>query len=233
MTARTHVYVMTHSPTQTGKYGIADLDSWRIAEHESRGWRLYRAVLMPSRRAALQVERIVKVRLRADGVSARMPADRMPQHGHSETVNLDEVPAPDLWKRVLDAAGEVEAQADASRVVLFLAIREGDYYLVVGTDTPLGPSLGSPECVPGAQLAADGWLVYAANTTVAAAQEALRGLRAWAATSDAIDSEVSCAEEWPVPMLRNIYELTDTADDVLGQARIAIGVQLNRILADA
>ncbi|MFE2718962.1 hypothetical protein ACFXKI_45430 [Streptomyces mirabilis] len=233
MVTPTHVYVVTHSATQTGKYGIADLDSWRIAEHRSQGWHLYRAVLLPSRQAALQVERSVEAQLRADGVSARMPADLMPQRGHSETVNLDEVPAPDLWNRVLVAAAEVEAQADTTRVVLFLAVLEGDRFLVVGTDTPLGPSQGSPECALGEELAAEGWLVYASNMTAVAAEAALRGLRQWADAAGVSDSEELRTDEWPVPLLRNAYVLNGPADEELGQARIAVGVSLSRIFADA
>jgi hypothetical protein len=157
----------------------------------------------------------------------------MPQRGHSETVNLDEVPAADLWNRVLVAAGEVEAQADTTRVVLFLAIMEGDRFLVVGTDTPFGPSQGSPECALGEELAAEGWLVYVANMTAAAAEGALRGLRQWADTAGVIDSEALRTDEWPVPLLRNTYVLKGTADEVLSQARIAVGVLLNPIFADA
>ncbi|OEJ22157.1 hypothetical protein AR457_40500 [Streptomyces agglomeratus] len=172
----THVYVVTHSATQIGKVGIAGFDSTRIAQHRSQGWHLYRAVLLPSRETARQVERSVLRQLRSDGVSARMPADRMPQGGQSETVNLDEVPPADLWDRVVAAAGEVQAQADMSRVVLFLARLNGTRLLAVGTDEPLGPSKGSPECAGGEELAADGWQVYAVNMTAAASEAALRGL---------------------------------------------------------
>ncbi|MEU1502904.1 hypothetical protein [Streptomyces sp. NPDC005732] len=228
----THVYVVTHSATQTGKYGVASLNTSRIARHRARGWHLYRAVLLPSREAALQVERSVEARLRADGVSARMPADRMPQRGHSETVNLDQVSAQDLWSRVLVAAAEVEAQADTSRVVLFLAVLEGEHFLVAGTDTPIGPSQGSPECALGEELAAEGWLVYAANMTSTAAEDALRGLRQWASTAGASDSEEMRTEEWPVPLLRSTYVLHGRADEELGQARIAVGVSLSRISPD-
>ncbi|MGY0064009.1 hypothetical protein ACWY4P_47440 [Streptomyces sp. LZ34] len=98
-------------------------------------------------------------------------------------MNLDEVSAADLWDRVVAAAGEVQAQADMSRVVLFLARMDGARVLVVGTDEPLGPSKGSPECAVGEELAADGRLVYAANMTAAASDAALRGLGKWAATA--------------------------------------------------
>ncbi|WP_225629570.1 hypothetical protein [Streptomyces werraensis] len=73
----THVYVVTHSATGVGKVGIAGLDSARIDQHRSQGWHLYRAVLLPSREAARQVERSVLRQLKIDGVNARMPADRM------------------------------------------------------------------------------------------------------------------------------------------------------------
>jgi hypothetical protein len=220
----THVYVVTHSATQVGKVGIAGLDSARIAQHRSRGWHLYRAVLLPSQEAARQVEQSVLRRLKADGVGARMPADRMPQGGHSETVNLDEVPAADLWDRVVAAARDVQAQADTSRVVLFLARADGVRLLVVGTDEPLGLSKGSPECAAGEELAADGWLVYAANVTAAAAEAALRGLRRWAATAGVTESEALRTADWPVPLLRNRYVLKGPVDEEFGQARVAIGV---------
>ncbi|MGY0063633.1 hypothetical protein ACWY4P_45225 [Streptomyces sp. LZ34] len=229
----THVYVVTHSATQAGKVGIAGLDSARIAQYRSQGWHLYRAVLLPSREAALQVERSVFRQLRVDGVSARMPADRMPQGGQSETVNLDEVSAADLWGRVVTAAGEVQAQADMSRVVLFLARMDGARVLVVGTDEPLGPSKGSPECAVGEELAAEGWLVYAANMTAAASDTALRGLRKWAATVGVTEAEEMRAADWPVPLLRNRYELKGPADEEFRQARIAVGVPLHPIFADA
>jgi hypothetical protein len=109
----------------------------------------------------------------------------MPQGGHSETVNLDEVPAADLWNRVIMAVGEVEAEADTSRVVLFLAVRDGYPILVAGTDTPLGPSQGSPECALGEELAAEGWLVYAANTTGAASARRSPGTRSPAPATSA------------------------------------------------
>ncbi|MGI5438078.1 hypothetical protein ACQEV4_11840 [Streptomyces shenzhenensis] len=230
--APTHVYVVTHSATQVGKVGIADLDSARIAQHRSQGWHLYRAVLLPSREAARQVERSVFRQLKVDGVSARMPADRMPQGGQSETVNLDEVSAADLWDRVVAAAGEVQAQADMSRVVLFLARMDGARVLVVGTDEPLGPSQGSPECALGEELAADGWLVYAANMTAAASDAALRALREWAATAGVIEAEMRAAD-WPVPLLRNRYVLKGPADEEFRRARIAVGVLFHPISADA
>ncbi|MGW6891070.1 hypothetical protein [Streptomyces chartreusis] len=229
----THVYVVTHSATQVGKVGIADLDSSRIAHHRSQGWHLYRAVLLPSREAARQVERSVFRQLKADGVSARMPADRMPQGGQSETVNLDEVPAADLWDRVVAAAGEVQAQADTSRVVLFLARMDGARVLVVGTDEPLGPSKGSPECALGEELAAEGWLVHAANMTATAADAALRGLRKWADTAGVTESEEMRTADWPVPLLRNRYELKGPVDEEFRQARIAVGVPLYPIFDDA
>jgi hypothetical protein len=162
-----------------------------------------------------------------------MPAHRRPQGGQSETVNLDEVPAAELWGRMLAAAGEVQAQADMSRVVLFLARRDGDRVLVVGTDEPLGPSKGSPECAVGEELAADGRLVYAANMTAAASDAALRGLRKWAATTGVIEAEAMRAADWPVPLLRNTYVLKGTGDEEFRQARIAVGVPLPPISADA
>ncbi|MFG2304532.1 hypothetical protein [Actinacidiphila glaucinigra] len=229
----THVYVVTHSATQIGKIGIADLDSSRIAQHRSRGWHLYRAVLLPSREAARQVERSVIRQLKVDGVNARMPADRMPQGGQSETVNLDEVSAAELWDRVVAAAGELQAPADMSRVVLFLARMDGARVLVVGTDEPLGPSQGSPECALGEELAAEGWLVYAANMTAAASDTALRGLRKWADTAAVIEAEEMRAADWPVPLLRNRYVLQGPADEEFRQARIAVGVPLHPIFADA
>ncbi|GAA3147248.1 hypothetical protein GCM10010521_38090 [Streptomyces rameus] len=225
----THVYVVTHSATQVGKVGIAGLDSERIAQHRSHGWHLYRAVLLPSWEAARQVERSVFRQLKADGVSARMPADRMPQGGQSETVSLDEVPAAELWGRVVAAADEVQTQADMSRVVLFFARMDGARVLVVGTDEPLGPSQGSPECALGEELAAEGWLVYAANMTAAAAEAALRGLRKWADTAGVIESEAMRTADWPVPLLRNRYVLKAPPDEEFGQARIALGVPLHPI----
>ncbi|MEU6379562.1 hypothetical protein [Streptomyces sp. NPDC046909] len=213
----THVYVVTHSATQVGKVGIADLDSSRIAQHRSKGWHLYRAVLLPSREPARQVERSVLRQLKADGVSAHMPAERMPQGGQSETVNLDEVSAAELWKRVVAAVGDVQAQADMSRVVLFLARMEGARVLVVGTDEPLGPSKGSPECAVGEELADGGWLVYAANMTAAESDTALRGLRRWAATAGVTESEAMRTAHWPVPLLRNTYMLNGPADEEFRQ----------------
>ncbi|MEU9214483.1 hypothetical protein AB0D27_43120 [Streptomyces sp. NPDC048415] len=228
----THVYVVTHSATQVGKVGIAGLDSTRIAQHRSQGWRLYRAVLLPSREAARQVEQSVLRWLKADGVDARMPADRMPQGGQSETVNLDEVPAADLWDRVVAAARDVQAQADTTRVVLYLARMDGVRVLVVGTDEPLGRSKGSPECTAGEHLGADGWLVYAANMTAAEADAALRGLRRWAATAGVTESEAMRTADWPVPLIRNVYELKGLAGEEFGQARIAVGVSLYPIFDD-
>jgi hypothetical protein len=233
ITTPTHVYVVTHSATQVGKVGIADVDSSRITQHRSQGWHLYRAVLLPSREAARQVERSVLRQLKVDGVSARMPADRMPQGGQSETVNLDEVSAADLWDRVIAATGEVQAQADKSRVVLFLARMDGARVLVVGTDEPLGPSKGSPESAGGEELSADGWLVYAANMTAAAAEAALRGLRKWAAAAGVTESEELRTADWPVPLLRNRYVLKGPVDEEFGQARIAVGVPLTLLPADA
>ncbi|MFE7212465.1 hypothetical protein ACFU93_21220 [Streptomyces sp. NPDC057611] len=228
----THVYVVTHSATHVGKVGIGDLDSARIDEHRRRGWHLYRAVLLPSRQAADQVERSVKAQLKADGVAARMPAERMPQGGHSETVDLDEVSAAELWDWVVAAAGEVQDQADLSRVVLFLARMDGARVLVVGTDEPLGPSKGSPECANGEVLAAEGWLVYSANMTAAASETALRGLRRWAATAGATQTEAMRTADWPVPLIRNVYMLKGPADEEFKQARIAVGVPLHPILDD-
>ncbi|MFJ9576804.1 hypothetical protein ACIRQF_10540 [Streptomyces sp. NPDC101191] len=229
----THVYVVTHSATQVGKVGIADLDSSRIAQHRSQGWHLYRAVLLPSREAARQVERSVFRQLKIDGVSARMPADRMPQGGQSETVNLDDVSAADLWDRVVAAASDVQAQADMSRVVLFLARMDGVRVLVVGTDQPLGPSKRSPECAIGEELAANGWLVYAANMTAAASDAALRGLREWATTAGISEAEAMRTANWPVPLLRKTYLLKGSADEEFKQARIAVGVPLHPIFDDA
>ncbi|MFB0620261.1 hypothetical protein [Streptomyces sp. AGS-58] len=228
----THVYVVTHSATGVGKVGIAGLDAARIDQHRSQGWHLYRAVLLPSREAARQVERSVLRQLKVDGVNARMPADRMPQGGQSETVNLDEVSAADLWGRVIAAAGEVQAQADESRVVLVLARMDGGRFLVVGTDKPLGASMGSPECSLSEELAGDGWLVYTANMTAAAAEAALRGLRAWAATAGVIEDAVLREAGWPVPLLRNMYRLQGAVDEEFRQARIAVGVSLHPVSVD-
>ncbi|QER90544.1 hypothetical protein [Streptomyces tendae] len=228
----THVYVVTHSATGVGKVGIAGLDSARIDQHRSQGWHLYRAVLLPSREAARQVERSVLRQLKIDGVNARMPADRMPQGGQSETVNLDEVSAADLWGRVVAAAGEVQTQADRSRVVLVLARMDGGRVLVVGTDQPLGASKGSPECGLGEELAEDGWLVYTANMTATVAEAALRGLRDWAAKAGVIDEAALREAGWPVPLLRNTYRLQGTVDEEFRQARIAVGVSLHPYPAD-
>ncbi|WP_406113119.1 hypothetical protein [Kitasatospora purpeofusca] len=232
----THVYVVTHSAFHAGKVGIADLDSVRIAQHRSHGWHLYRAVLLPSRNAAQQVERFVLQRLRAAGVSAHMPADRMPQGGQTETVNLDEVPAVKLWDLVVAAAGEVQDQVDASRVVLFLAhaSMHGFPVLIAGTDEPHGVSKGSPECSAAQELAAGGWLVYTANMSAAQADVAVRNLRTWSAKAEAVEASVLIAEHWPVPLLRSsMYILPSAADEGFGQARIAVGVPLHRLSADA
>ncbi|WP_329027160.1 hypothetical protein [Streptomyces sp. NBC_00690] len=228
----THVYVLRHSATQVGKVGIAALNSTRIAQHQREEWNLYRAMLLPSREAARQVERSVLRRLKADGMDAHMPAARMPQGGQSETVNLDEVPEADLWDRVVTAAREVQAQADTTRVVLYLARMDGIPVLAAGTDKPLGRSKGSPECAVGKQLGAHGWLVYAANMTAAKADAALRGLRSWAATAGMTDLKSLRKVDWPTPLVRNVYPLKGPTDESFKQARIAVGVPLYPISED-
>ncbi|WP_189774718.1 hypothetical protein [Streptomyces tauricus] len=118
-------------------------------------------------------------------------------------------------------------------MVLFLARLDRTRILVVGTDEPLGPSKGSPECAIGEENAADGWLVYAANVTAAESDTALYGLRTWAATAGVLEYEEMRAAGWPVPLLRNRYLLKGPADEDFRQARIALGVQLYPIFADA
>ncbi|GJF30266.1 hypothetical protein KNE206_29660 [Kitasatospora sp. NE20-6] len=237
MTAPTHVYIVTHSAAYVGKVGIAALDSRRIDQHRNEGWHLYRAVLLPTREAAEQVERDVLRALRAHGLGARMPADRMPQGGHSETVNLDEIPAADLWQLVVAAVDDLQDQTDLSRVVLFLAHKDhADFrFIVVGTDEPRGPSMQSPECADGEELAASGWQVCTANMTAAAADAALRGLREWAAaTAGVIEDRMMRIVDCPVPLLRNAYLLvSQDPEEQVRQARIALDVPLNPVFVDA
>ncbi|MFE7764162.1 hypothetical protein [Streptomyces sp. NPDC057438] len=118
-------------------------------------------------------------------------------------------------------------------MVLSLARMDGARVLVVGTDQPLGPSKGSPECAAGEELADDGWLVCTANMTAAAADAALRDLRTWAAMAGVTEPEAMRTADWPVPLLRNTYMLNGPADEEFSQARIAAGVPLHPIFADA
>ncbi|MFI6808904.1 hypothetical protein ACIBO6_28480 [Streptomyces luteogriseus] len=68
--------------------------------------------------------------------------------------------------------------------------------------------------------------------TAAAAEAALRDLRAWAATAGVIEDAVLRDAGWPVPLLRNTYRLQGAVDEEFRQARIAVGVPLHPVPAD-
>ncbi|WP_141743711.1 hypothetical protein [Streptomyces agglomeratus] len=46
------------------------------------------------------------------------------------------------------------------------------------------------------------------------------------------ESKEMRAEDWPVPLLRNIYVLEGPADEQFSEARIALGTPLHLIFAD-
>lgn len=226
----THVYVTTHAADQAGKVGIAAFDSIRIQQHRREGWALHRALLLPFLEDARKVEGAVLRRLKADGRAGYVPSARMRQGGYSETVSLDRVPRGELWDLVVSAARDVAAEEDRSRVVLFLA-RGGERALFVGTDRPAGVSRSSPESEAGDFLAGEGCSVYAANTTAAEAETALRELRAWAARTAVTDNKALLHEALDSPeelqvALRHAYRLADPADEAFKTARIALGVPL-------
>ncbi|MFJ6784796.1 hypothetical protein [Streptomyces yangpuensis] len=230
----THVYVMTHAADQLGKVGIAALDSTRIQQHRREGWALYRALLLPSLEDARQVEGAVLRRLKADGRAGIVPSGRMRQGGYSETVSLGQVPRGELWDLVVSAAKDVAAEEDRSRVVVFLA-RRGEHALFVGTDRPAGLSRSIPETEAGKILADVGECsVYAANTTAAEAETALRSLQEWAARKAVRDNKAWLHEaldglEELQLALRHAYRLPDPADEAFKEARIALGVPLQPV----
>ncbi|MEU4359632.1 hypothetical protein [Streptomyces virginiae] len=229
----THVYVMTHAADQAGKVGVAAFNSTRIQQHRRDGWALYRALLLPSQEAARQVEGAVLRRLKADGRAGYVTSARMRQGGYSETVSLDQVPRGELWDLVVSAAKDIAAEEDRSRVVVFLA-RAGEYGLFVGKDRPAGASRSSPESEASELLASWGWSVYAANTTGADAETALRSLREWAARTAVPDIKAPLIEnldglEGAQLALRHAYRLPDPADEAFKEVRMALGVRLEQV----
>ncbi|MFE7093498.1 hypothetical protein [Streptomyces erythrochromogenes] len=227
----THVYVMTPTADQAGKVGIAALDSIRIQQHRRQGWALYRALLLPSQEDARQVEGAVLRRL--GGRAGYVLSARMRQGGYRETVSLDQVPRGELWDLVVSAAKDVAAEEDRSRVVVFLA-GGGERGLFVGTDRPAGASRSSPESEAGDFLEREGCSVYAANTTAAEAETALRALWEWAARTAVTDIKTSLHEnpdglEELRLALRHAYLLPEPADEAFKEARIALGVPLHPV----
>ncbi|MEU5150042.1 hypothetical protein AB0G42_23025 [Streptomyces yangpuensis] len=95
-------------------------------------------------------------------------------------------------------------------------------------------SQSSPESEAGDLLAGEGWAVYAANTTAAEAETALRSLQEWAARTAVRDIRASVYENFDGLEelqlgLRHAYRLPDPADEAFKAVRIALGLLLQPV----
>lgn len=95
---------MVHDQLQSGKVGIANAGSGRIAKHIRHGWSLVRTFDQATGRDALRIEQATLRWLREDQQApiALTPAD-MPQSGWTETFALHVVTSADVVAQIEQA----------------------------------------------------------------------------------------------------------------------------------
>ena len=106
------LYLMSHEEFGAFKVGIGGFASRsnRIEQHRKYGWSLFKSVNFDTAESAYDVEQEVLNWLRLDlGLPPYLSGEEMPQGGHTETVNAEEVDLLDIWKRILELKLELES----------------------------------------------------------------------------------------------------------------------------
>lgn len=102
-TAPALIYLITHKAHGAHKIGVTSTETRqsRLRAHIRHGWKIYRTRRLPTGAAARSVEVAVLAQLRDDGLAPYLSASQMPQRGHNETVDAQEITLPELWHRIL------------------------------------------------------------------------------------------------------------------------------------
>ena len=98
-----YFYVMIHQELSSLKIGIGNFDSKpdRIEAHSRKGWMLAKRYDFKVGKDAYDVEVEVLRWIRKEmGLSAHLTKELMPQSGWSETSDLQEIPIPELYRRI-------------------------------------------------------------------------------------------------------------------------------------
>jgi recombinational DNA repair protein (RecF pathway) len=102
-----YIYLMTHQELSAHKIGIGNSvrsrGRSRIAQHEKRGWKLFKQMDFEVTDDAYFLEQDVLNWLREDkGLSVHLSEFEMPQGGYSETVDATEIELVTIWAKIKD-----------------------------------------------------------------------------------------------------------------------------------
>lgn len=100
-----YIYLMTHKELSAHKLGIGNTvrsrGRSRIAQHEKRGWKLYKQMNFDVTDDAYILEQKVLEWLRkVKKLDVYLSESEMPQGGYSETVDASEIDLPAIWAKV-------------------------------------------------------------------------------------------------------------------------------------
>jgi hypothetical protein len=105
--ANGYIYLMTHRELSAHKIGIGNSvrsrGRSRIAQHEKKGWKLFKQMDFEVTDDAYLIEQKVLDWLRqVKKLSVHLSEVEMPQGGFSETVDASEIGLPTIWAKVLE-----------------------------------------------------------------------------------------------------------------------------------
>ena len=98
-----YVYLMFHSELSSYKVGIGGSNNKidRIKTHLQYGWVLYNKMEFPTGKLAYDVEQEVLMWLRIElGLGVYLIPEQVPQGGHTETIDANEIDLPTIWAKV-------------------------------------------------------------------------------------------------------------------------------------
>jgi hypothetical protein len=100
---KSYIYLIYHENFQSLKVGVSNIDSKpnRIKAHEKQGWQVFKVLNFATGRDAELVETKILKWIRRDlGIMPHLNAKLMPQGGHTETADLNEIDISRVWKRI-------------------------------------------------------------------------------------------------------------------------------------
>ena len=99
-----YIYLIFHSDFQSIKIGISNNDSRpnRLKAHQKNGWEVYKVKNFSTGQQAEFVETQVLRWIRRElGLGRHLPPRFMPQGGHTETIDSNEVDMSTIWAKVI------------------------------------------------------------------------------------------------------------------------------------
>jgi hypothetical protein len=100
-----YIYLMTHSELFAHKIGIGNTvrsrGRSRIAQHEKKGWKLFKQLDFDvTDDAYLLEQRVLEWLRKVKKLDVYLSESEMPQGGYSETVDASEIDLPTIWAKV-------------------------------------------------------------------------------------------------------------------------------------